>query len=456
MSLPKKVFVFGGFTLLITLVLMLAVTGVGPYDFPAASRSLPDVIAISQSLGLPMTEDEVEEPVEDDQNAALVVVPLAEALDEIVDADLRDRAVSRLLREESLNEIRSIVDDGANLLDAIQAALDHRSGWFIDKDLEHGPNLLYPEVGHVQRACDVLRCRAYVRAIDGDVDGALRDLATCRKLAQYQGSQFGFIGLLAAVNIEGRTLMASTLLAHLWQADETALRSLRDMLADTYVPIDPRPAMRHEFFNGVAVARNLDRYGGLKVVLTIGSESHGKPFVFDSIGLQREGLPKRMWERAFLARFAEVLNAGYTPIKDDPHPPLDWTKPMVDELFQLDFDQELSSRYAFIMVPVLSQLDRRMAAVDARQALARAYVVALIHKANHGQLPLGLEELDGDYLDPFNGAPLKFKHTADGFRIWSVDADGHDDDGVFRWEAPGRDHDLVGTFPPLPEEPPAP
>lgn len=447
-----KILVFGGYALLGLLILIVTVTGVGPYDLPPASRSLPRVIAESRSYGLPLTEAEVERPVPDDENAALVVVDIAENL-RLMNTPMRSSVSLKRPRQESLAEIRSAVESADPLLEEVLAVLTERPGWFVDKDLELGPNLLAPEMYDIRWLANHFRARAYLRALDSDVEGALEDLAACRVLAGHQSAQFLILGLFTAARIEIATLRAVELVAAEIQEDEDALLTIREWLSDTYAPIDPRPAIRHEFFNGVTIARNTSHYGGLKRMF--GSVSSHEEFVFDSEGLRREGLPRRMWERAFLARFAEIYNAGYRPIKDQPHPPHGWTKPLIDKYNELDPLKHLSAAFASVMIPGISQVDDRIAQVDAAQALAAACIDVLLYRLREGELPANLADAESSQVDPFNGKPLGYKLTADGFRIWSVDSDGNDDGGVTRTEKHGtRDWDFVLIFPPEVEDPP--
>jgi hypothetical protein len=78
----------------------------------------------------------------------------------------------------------------------------------------------------------------------------------------------------------------------------------------------------------------------------------------------------------------------------------------------------------------------------ARAAVETATTALAVEQFRHARerLPDKLEELVPQFLaaiptDPFDGAPLRYRRLANGYIIYSIDADGHDDGGK---EAPER------------------
>ena len=72
--------------------------------------------------------------------------------------------------------------------------------------------------------------------------------------------------------------------------------------------------------------------------------------------------------------------------------------------------------------------------------LARAALAVERFRLARGRLPEHLAELAPQFLfatpvDPFDGAPLRYRRLAKGYLIYSVDRDGHDDGG--REKPPG-------------------
>lgn len=72
----------------------------------------------------------------------------------------------------------------------------------------------------------------------------------------------------------------------------------------------------------------------------------------------------------------------------------------------------------------------------ARRVIAATLGVERYRRANRGALPPSLAALVPAYLaavpvDPMSGEPLAYKPAGDGYRLYSVDTDLNDDDGVF-------------------------
>jgi len=84
----------------------------------------------------------------------------------------------------------------------------------------------------------------------------------------------------------------------------------------------------------------------------------------------------------------------------------------------------------------------------ARLLIAKAWLAAQRHRLDHGRFP---EQLPGDFVDPFDGKPLRYSLDDGALRIWSVGRDLDDDDGA-PWDPRTRDGDIVW---PTPTTPPA-
>lgn len=71
--------------------------------------------------------------------------------------------------------------------------------------------------------------------------------------------------------------------------------------------------------------------------------------------------------------------------------------------------------------------------------IASAWLAAERHRLDHGRFP---KQLPGDFVDPFDGKPLRYSLEDGALRIWSV---GHDldDDGGAPWDPRTRDGDIV-------------
>jgi hypothetical protein len=87
-----------------------------------------------------------------------------------------------------------------------------------------------------------------------------------------------------------------------------------------------------------------------------------------------------------------------------------------------------------MLLPGFTHAVTREAECLARIRCARVALAVERFRGSHGYLPekladLGSETLGVVTLDPFDGAPLKYKIIPKGFVVYSVDHDGHDDGG---------------------------
>jgi hypothetical protein len=87
-----------------------------------------------------------------------------------------------------------------------------------------------------------------------------------------------------------------------------------------------------------------------------------------------------------------------------------------------------------MLLPSFSRIPIREVSLQARVALAQTAMAAEQFHNAHGQWPENLKELMLQFLasvpvDPFDGAPLRYRLLDKGCVIFSVDSDGHDDGG---------------------------
>jgi hypothetical protein len=104
----------------------------------------------------------------------------------------------------------------------------------------------------------------------------------------------------------------------------------------------------------------------------------------------------------------------------------------------LDTAGKLAKKKFYLLSSVLLPADGRLIVREAfSQAFAGIVTAALAverFRLERGRLPGKLQELTPQFLeaipmDPFDGAPLRYRRLDRGYVIYSVDADGHDDGG---------------------------
>jgi hypothetical protein len=89
-----------------------------------------------------------------------------------------------------------------------------------------------------------------------------------------------------------------------------------------------------------------------------------------------------------------------------------------------------------MLMPVLRSVMHRFVSIESRRRCALAAIaVERFRREQAGALPASLEELpaftpEGLWLDPFDGQPLRYRITADGYLIYSVGPDRIDQQGL--------------------------
>lgn len=447
MSLATRVIVYGGYALLACVLVAYYITGVGPYDIPPAARQFKSEIERSIALGLPMTEAEVEVRVPDAANAALVVLPIAKELRRRVTVD-ECGLPERIPDPPSLKALIEAVRLADSDLDKVQDALAERSEWFVDNDLDLGPNIEHREFSDCKHLSRLLQRRAYLRALDGDSDGAIRDLDTIRDLGRRLATNTVAIGFIAGTGLERTSLHLAALIAFLVKDDPVALKSLAGWIESKPHEPDVRGLIRQEFFNALTIARNLDHYGGIRSVLNPMMSHSDEVFTFNPEGLQRSGPPSGMWERAFMMHAARVYNLAYAGIKDETKTRYGWSKEVSDLMDEIDRSRSLSTTFAQITVPYFLLVDRSIGRIEALRSMALATIGVHVYRIDFGALPRRLAEV-GDFVDPFTGKSIGYSSSPTGFRVWSADEDLRDDGGKSRFDPPSGGRDLVVVAPPF-------
>lgn len=430
--IAKRFGVVGGVITCFTIY--VAFFGIGPYDIPSRSRDLHGLIEESKRLGLPMTQQDLKPKTEvpDEENAALEVVRLAAEISKISrpnDFSYFDKGT------DEREQIERAVQTVSPLLDEIIEEIATKPGWFIDRDYDMGMLLNFDEYPDSKEVAKYLAMRAYLSAERNDVEGALIDLTACRTLRIRIVKDPTVIALLVACAIDAIAQRACEQIVTLWEDDPQALARLEEALAKTDHVLDPRNALRGEFYFSLSTIRNLEVFGGWKELGD--SMDGGEPIEFDPDSLQRTGLPKGMFAKAFASGFVEEWNIVFRSFEDAQEPPRGWGKKTDDRSEAMGEKFKASEILVQILMPVFGRVDISLSQNDANQELTKALVRVVRFRAENGRLPESLEEAGAAFPDTFNnGNPIKAILTEDEVRIWSIGPNGVDDQGLPRH----RDH----------------
>lgn len=404
---------------------------------------MPELLEESERLGLPMTQADLKPQVQipDDQNAAIEVVRLAE---EAANTNVTVIPKYYLAGTPERADLEADIQTVSPFLDGIAEELAGKPEWFIDRDYDLGLVLPLVEYGDFKAVAKYLAFRSFIRAERSDIEGALGDLRAGRELRLRILNDPVLVASLVVIAIDAIMLRASEHVMTAWADDPDALAQLAAVLAETDHRIDPRPALRGEFYYLLAIMRNLKQYGGL-TGLGQGTSGYGG-VVLDPDNVRRSGLPSDMFARAFSAAIAEEWNALFRSFEGLDEPPRGWGAGIDRRAKRMKERYKVSETYVQILMPVFGKVDVTLTRNDVVQQLRKALVKVLRFRAENGHLPASLEEAGAAFPDVFNeGAQLQAILTEDEVRIWSIGPDGIDDLGVPR-DTVNRDRDDLAVF----------
>lgn len=398
-----------------------------PANVLEASRRLDGSYAQSIALGLPVTQEELlaDLRVPDEENAALVILPLADSLDPIpYDDDLR--STPDVARQRTPGLLQLLADSDETLDRIVQST--SIPGWYVEHDYDQGPFIEFPEYADLKAAGKLLIARGIDSALSGDADAAMTDLLACRRLGEYLRNAPHLMGVLVALSIDAQALIGAERLAEIWHDKLAALSTLRSTLAGSEFEVDPISALRGDFYMGLATGRNLDLFGGLEWLTDSAGEEWVMPI--DGGALRRDGLPPGDLERAYLNGHLEIWNSVFAEISNDPSL-LRGSGEYIDQNFgEETIPNDLNYLFVAMTLIDFGALDMSLSRSDVRRDLTDALLKVLIYRVVRGTMPDSLAQADAEFDDPFApGSSVRYATDGDAVKIWSVGQDGQDNNG---------------------------
>jgi hypothetical protein len=305
---------------------------------------------------------------------------------------------------------------------------------YFQHDWDLGANVLFPEYADMKTLVRTVCARAELRAASGASRGAVDDLVSAHRAAVHIGQQPPLIALLVSIASEAIVSRSVEELLPLAANDPefaTGLRSVADSMPEKW---DLTGFLRTEAFFGWWTAEHLSDaasylgMGGnepIEVRLTKNSQTT---------------------VRAVKWSILEI----YTPILRD-YKPFDDERATYSALAtrsnaELN-EAVLAKPYLAVLLPVFEAIPTSLDRFRARRRMLLASLDLIAHRRAHGSWPKSLAEV-GEFKDPFDGKPLRFRPEGGGFRVWSVGANKVDDGGKSRQESKGGDFDEVVVFKP--------
>ncbi len=426
-------------------------------DFYSASRDLDNQVAEAKRLGLPLEAKELEPnpPISSEENAGPEFLEAGKLFQSVPNSTKLTTEAFDAIKKGDYSTAKQVLANFKLALDKIELAVK-KPKCYVDRDLDMGPDILFPEFAQWKGITKMLSARAQIRAHEGDTDGALHDIRAMDAVVRFTGGDVFLIGMLVQIAEEAIRLKAVEAIASQWAKDAGKITALRRTLAVNVPQTDLKAALKSEFYMPVAICRNFDAFGGMKglSVMSSGEDFQTPRPPVDPAKLIRKGLPSAIMARAFFARHLQFWNKYYreTEGEDDP---VKLTKKL-DKMSTAEVKEKgLSYLLNKIVHPVFGQAGFACARMIALQRCTESLLAVLEYRAKKGAFPSSLAEAGVTALDPFDGLPLRYSHTASSCRVYSVGMDLRDDGGIARSEigvspdGSPRRFDEVVSYPPV-------
>lgn len=444
---PKRwvVVMFGSVALFFGAVAFVGCySGIGPYDLPPKSRALEETLAVSKSLGLPMTQAELVGDVPpDDENAAIEVLATIERIDFSNSAALTGRTGTDKVAQDTRD---AWLRANSERLDEIKTAVAKKPGWHVGRDYDLGPSLLFPDFSKIKNVARGLFTRSVIAADRGDIEAALSDFRTIRDIARRLSSEPSLIALLVAIATDTIALRSVVYLADAFEGNASALARLEEAITETSHRLDAFAGIRGEFYLQLHISRNLRDYGGLGGIAESMTGESSKPI--DPGKIKRDGVPSGLMARASMTSFADTWNQVLKRHLRDGAVERGWGADMASRCKTMESRMRVSEILAMIIMPVYEQTDNALINDDVMQDIAVAFVRAMRHRAATGSWPKNLAAIDAEFDDPFSpGRPIQMSASGGEMRVWSVGRDRVDNAGSAP-TATNKEGDTVFKWPP--------
>jgi hypothetical protein len=418
-------------------------------DIGPASRDLPMAVEAYKKAGWPWVASQVDprpvpSPAEDG-------APDLEAAINSYDEKSFNKAIDALNRasiDELYHDIEAPLAPFIKTINlAVVASAKSRVNFRRDYDL--GPYVLFPEYAKEKALVKFLTFGAEAKCASGDVATAVKYLRAAHGLSVLSGEEPNLISMLVEIACQAIVDRGYQNCAAILRTNPAALADLAKSY--TYVAkMDFGFHLRAEAYNGLAILRNVDQYGGpfglIKSLNSSGGDSDGNsmPKQLDPLKLRRDGIAPDIISRAFLDKQLRY----WSSIQTTGDKPEEISKEMDRAEHQLADKHSFSNALSAILMPIFSQAGIAIERMRADQEVTAAFLEGMETHAKTGAYPKAIGDIRGTWIDPFNGKPLKVKVSGESFRVYSVGPDGIDNGGLTQSETKRSDqYDMAAAYP---------
>lgn len=396
-------------------LLCLLTAGCGKKEAVEDNRSLEELLARAEELGLPMTAADLpnSDPVPDAENAAVQI------------ADMHRKQLLAPIRTSDQRVLFSLALGSETEMAAAKRELSNYSASFprlqeisrfqASKSPEDRNSLLNIEFEFVigfRNGINMLATRAIINAREGQTKAALRDLQAALQLRNLWLHDPSMISAISAASGLHQLYIAATTIAD--DADAETLEELRKIIATNPPAIEIIDVFKTEYYRARIVWQS-------DAVFQANPDANPYTVTIDPnvLPIDEEA---REHMRQVLIRWVRVFEREKEGIEA-----------MLEESEKLSVkaqgQTESEELYAEMMRGNILFADV-LKRGEAQHIGCLAYIDILRYQKQNGKLPDSLADLDAEYIDPFTGEPLIYEPRTNAFWVWSVGQDRENDNGA--------------------------
>jgi len=301
----------------------------------------------------------------------------------------------------------------------------------FDTDWSKGYNTLLPHLSKIRECARALAADAVVNARKGDMDAAMADVQASLRLRRLIDNDPILISKLVAIAVDSISYNTLEAVMSTGRPSRESVKNLLDDLADR----EDRNRMTLPLLGEAAGAFSIfnDARKDPRLIATLNSSSPS-PYTDSNsvVGFFVKTGARIVWiwpadEYYYLQENRALRERSRLPMSEALKAP---RAPSPSANAPIAF-----SVVTKMLIPPLGRMFTQEAACDAQARMARTALALYLYRADSGSYPPTLDDLSPKYLpsvqlDPFDGKPLRYKPSNNGFLIYSIGEDQRDNTGV--------------------------
>lgn len=374
--------------------------------------------------GLPWSADDIsaQTPVPDNENAGPELTAIS-----LEYSKLKGKPSSDFAVREEIAQAHAFLAPRNALLDRTAALLKDKKGLDFKRDWSKGAALDFGELAQMRALVKDLSFRAEVKALEGDSQGALRDLSTAADLSVRASTDQVLISALVSSACRSIVCRSARLIAGNRQDDPFLLRSLEKAIQPMEARIGSEGFIRSEAYTHLWTLRNLKRIGGLGGSYFTGS---GEPPPHDPRPFADKVDVTGIAERSMAVKSFEFWTDVAREAKKRPNDPISLFDYLDRKALEADRSSSSSMVHLKLLLPVFGQAGPALLKHEAVVKSTRAALLAWAARAE-GRPASSLKQVKGGpWTDPFSDEEFKAQFEKDKVLIWSVGRNRRDQGGA--------------------------